>query len=94
MVFICCVRFEYWKIAHKLTSIENKISDLDKISNKMYEANIEISKLNTSIDEIKKFSDSLHNEILLLENKEEDSKDVEGQLNELKTQLEETKIVL
>ena len=81
-------------LVKELTSIENKISDLDKISNKMYEANIEISKLNTSIDEIKKFSDSLHNEILLLENKEEDSKDVEGQLNELKTQLEETKIVL
>src|SRR5210317_2156990 len=81
-------------LVKKLSKVENKITDLNKISNKMYDINIEMSKLNTSIDEIKKFSDSLHNEILLLEGKEEDSKDVEGQLQELKTQLEETKLEL
>jgi DNA repair exonuclease SbcCD ATPase subunit len=81
-------------LVKELSKVENKITDLNKISNKMYDINIEMSKLNTSIDEIKKFSDSLHNEILLLEGKEEDSKDVEGQLQELKTQLEETKLEL
>src|SRR5210317_1525863 len=81
-------------LVKELSKVENKITDLNKISNKMYDINIEMSKLNTSIDEIKKFSDSLHNEIMLLEGKEEDSKDVEGQLQELKTQLEETKLEL
>src|SRR5210317_729949 len=78
----------------ELSKLENKITDFNNISNKMYDINIEMSKLNTSIDEIKKFSDSLHNEILLLEGKDEDSKDVEGQLEELKKQLEETKLEL
>ena len=81
-------------LVKELSKVENKINDFNKISNKMYDINIEMSKLNTSIDEIKKFSDSLHNEILLLEGKDEDSKDVEGQLKELKKQLEETKIEL
>ena len=81
-------------LVKELSKVENKITDLNKISNKMYDINIEMSKLNTSIDEIKKFSDSLHNEIMLLESKEEDSKDVEGQLQELKKQLEETKLEL
>ena len=81
-------------LVKELSNVEGKITDLNKITNKMYDINIEMSKLNTSIDEIKKFSDSLHNEILLLEGKEEDSKDVEGQLQELKTQLEEIKLEL
>ena len=81
-------------LVKELSKVENKITNLNKISNKMYDINIEMSKLNTSIDEIKKFSDSLHNEILLLEGKEEDSKDIEGQLEDLKKQLEETKLEL
>ena len=81
-------------LVKELSNVEGKITDLNNISNKMYDINIEMSKLNTSIDEIKKFSDSLHNEILLLEGKEEDGKDVENQLLELKKQLEETKIEL
>ena len=81
-------------LVSELSKVENQITDFNKISEKMYDINIEMSKLNTSIDEIKKFSDSLHNEILLLEGKDEDSKDVQGQLVELKKQLEETKIEL
>jgi DNA repair exonuclease SbcCD ATPase subunit len=81
-------------LVKELSNVEGKITDLNNISNKMYDINIEMSKLNTSIDEIKKFSDSLHNEIILLEGKEEDGKDVENQLLELKKQLEETKIEL
>ena len=82
------------ELVKELSNVEGKITDLNNISNKMYDINIEMSKLNTSIDEIKKFSDSLHNEILLLEGKEENGKDVENQLLELKKQLEETKIEL
>jgi DNA repair exonuclease SbcCD ATPase subunit len=60
----------------------------------MYETNIEMSKLNTSIDELKKFSDSLHNEILLLEGKEDDSTTVEEHIIQLKTELQKIKIEL
>src|SRR5210317_1422957 len=81
-------------LVKELSNVEGKITDLNNISNKMYDINIEMSKLNTSIDEIKKFSDSLHNEIILLEGKEENGKDVENQLLELKKQLEETKTEL
>ena len=81
-------------LVKELSKVESKITDFNNISNKMYDINIEMSKLNTSIDEIKKFSDSLHNEILLLEGKDEDSNDIQGQLEDLKKQLEETKIEL
>ena len=81
-------------LVKEITKVEGQIAGFNKVSEKMYDINIEMSKLNTSIDEIKKFSDSLHNEILLLEGKDEDSKNIEGQLDELKVQLEQTKIKL
>ena len=81
-------------LVKELSKVESKITDFNNISNKMYDINIEMSKLNTSIDELKKFSDSLHNEILLLEGKDEDSNDIQSQLEDLKKQLEETKIEL
>ena len=81
-------------LVKEITKVEGQISGFNKVSEKMYDINIEMSKLNTSIDEIKKFSDSLHNEILLLGGKDEDSENIEGQLDELKIQLEQTKIKL
>ena len=56
-------------LVNEISKVEGKITEFDKLSQKMYDINIEMSKLNTSIDELKKFSDSLHNEILLLEGK-------------------------
>jgi DNA repair exonuclease SbcCD ATPase subunit len=81
-------------LVNEISKVEGKITEFDKLSQKMYDINIEMSKLNTSIDELKKFSDSLHNEILLLEGKEEDTKNIEEQLTNLKQQLEQTKIEL
>ena len=60
----------------------------------MTDLNIEMSKVNTSINELKKFSDNLHNEILLLDNKKEDSNTIEQQLNELSERLKETETEL
>jgi len=81
-------------LVKEISKVEGRITEFNKVSQKMYDINIEMSKLNTSIDELKKFSDSLHNEILLLEGKEEDTKNIEEQLTSLKQQLEQTKIEL
>jgi len=82
------------KLVEEITITENKLSQINSISAKMTDLNIEMSKVNTSINELKKFSDNLHNEILLLDNKKEDSNTIEQQLNELSERLKETETEL
>ena len=74
--------------------IENKLSEFSGISDKIYDTKIEMSKVESSIKELKDLLDTLHNEILLLEGKDEDDKDISKNLVELKEQLEQTKIEL
>jgi DNA repair exonuclease SbcCD ATPase subunit len=78
------------KLVEEISNTEERLTHINKISQKMSDINIEMSKVNTSINELKKFSDNLHNEILLLENKKEDSNKIEQQLNELSEKLVET----
>ena len=47
-----------------------------------------MSKVESSIKELKRFTDTLHNEILLLEGKDDDDKDIVRQLVDLKDELE------
>jgi len=82
------------KLVEEITKVEDKITKIDKLSKKMYDIQIEMSKINTSIDGLKKYSDDLHNEILLIENKEEDTSSIEKELEDFKTQLNETRIEL
>ena len=51
-----------------------------------------IAKINTSIDELNKYSNNIHEEIKSLENKQTDGKEVENQLIQLKLDLEKTLI--
>ena len=78
----------------ELAKIEGKITEFNGISEKLYENKISISKVESSLKELKRFSDSLHNEILLLEGKDEDDKDIGTSLVDLQEQLEQTKIEL
>ena len=78
----------------ELTKVEGKITEFNGISEKLYENKISISKVESSLKELKRFSDSLHNEILLLEGKDEDDKDIGTSLVDLQEQLEQTKIEL
>jgi len=78
------------KLVEEITQTETKLKEFNSISKKMTDLNIEISKLNTSIEEMKKYSDNLHTEILLLENKKQDSDKIEEELNNLAQQLNET----
>ena len=78
----------------ELAKVEGKITEFNGISEKLYENKISISKVESSLKELKRFSDSLHNEILLLEGKDEDDKDIGSSLVDLQQQLEQTKIEL
>jgi DNA repair exonuclease SbcCD ATPase subunit len=82
------------KLVEEITKVEDKLTNIDKISKKLYDIRIEMSKINTSIDGLKKFSDDLHNEIILLENRDTNTSDIEKELEEFKKQLEETKVEL
>ena len=78
----------------ELAKTETKITEFNGISNKLYENKIDLSKVESSLKELKRFSDSLHNEILLLDGKNEDDKDIEKSLVDLQEQLEQTKLEL
>ena len=78
-------------LLQEITNTENKLTEFNGISEKIYDTKIEMSKVESSIKELKRFTDTLHNEILLLEGKDEDDKNIEKNLVELKDQLEQTK---
>jgi len=80
------------KLMEEISRQEELITAMEKMSNKMYEMNVEVSKLQTSIDEINKYSNNIHEEIKALENKQTDGKDIEKQLEQLKVDLENTKV--
>jgi len=78
----------------EIIKTETKVNELNAVSQKVNELNVEIAKINTSVDELKKYSDKIHEEILLLENKESDGRTIQSQLDQLKTELEESKVLL
>ena len=80
------------KLMQEISKQEELISLMDKISNKVYEMNVELSKIQTSVEEINKYSNTIHEEIKSLENKRTDGKEIESQLEQLKADLENTKI--
>ena len=81
-------------LVNEITNTENKITEFNGISEKLNETKIQMSKVESSIKELKRFTDTLHNEILLLEGKDDDDKDIVMNLVRLKDQLEETKVEL
>jgi DNA repair exonuclease SbcCD ATPase subunit len=78
----------------EIIKTETKVNELNAISQKVNELTVEVAKINTSVDELKKYSNKIHEEILLLENKESDGKTIQEQLDKLKVELEESKILL
>ena len=78
----------------ELSKVENKITEFNDISEKLYENKIQMSKVESSLNELKRFTDTLHNEILLLEGKDEDDIEIAQNLIHLKDELENTKIQL
>jgi DNA repair exonuclease SbcCD ATPase subunit len=79
------------KLVEEITKIEDKLLGIDKISKKMYDIQIEMSKLNTSLEGLKKHSDDLHNEIILLESRDKSTVEIEQELKDFEKELLETK---
>lgn len=80
------------ELLSEIANTELKLSEMNKVSQKIHELNIDISKFETSLDELNKFSNRIHEEIRLLENKQVDGKEIQIQLDELNSKLEETRI--
>ena len=80
------------KLMEEISRQEELITAMEKMTNKMYEMNVEVSKLQTSIDEMNKYSNNIHKEIKALENKQTDGREIESQLEQLKSDLENTKV--
>ena len=80
------------KLMEEIARQEELITAMEKMSNKMYEMNVEVSKLQTSIEELNKYSNNIHEEIKSLENKQTDGREIESQLEQLKVDLENTKV--
>jgi DNA repair exonuclease SbcCD ATPase subunit len=78
----------------EIIKTETKVNELNAVSQKVNELNVEIAKIDTSVDELKKYTDKIHQEIMLLENKESDGKTIQEQLDKLKVELEESKVLL
>ena len=54
------------------------------IASKINELNVNVSKLQTSIEELNKYSNNIHEEIKKLQTKQIDGEDIEQQLEQLK----------
>jgi len=75
------------KLIKEITKTETKVSEMESLSKKIQELNVDLAKINASVEEIKKYSDKIHEEIMLLENKESDGKSIEEDLQKLKDNL-------
>ena len=80
------------QIMSEISKQEEHLNAMDKISKKVYEMNVEVSKLQTSVEELDKYSNNIHEEIKSLQNKQTDGRDIEKQLEQLKIDLEESKV--
>jgi DNA repair exonuclease SbcCD ATPase subunit len=75
----------------EIIKTETKINEINSISQKIQSLNVDVAKINSSVDELKKHTDNIHKEIMLLENKESDGKNIQKQLDQLKIDLAQSK---
>ena len=80
------------QIMSEISKQEEHLNAMDKISKKVYEMNVEVSKLQTSVEELDKYCNNIHEEIKSLQNKQTDGRDIEKQLEQIKIDLEESKV--
>tara|TARA_R110000796_G_scaffold5499_2_gene20459 strand:+ start:948 stop:2663 length:1716 start_codon:yes stop_codon:yes gene_type:complete len=81
------------QIMSEISKQEEHLNAMDKISKKVYEMNVEVSKLQTSVEELNKYSNNIHEEIKSLQNKQTDGKDIEKQLEQLKSDLFDSVVI-
>ena len=79
------------KLTSEINKVEGKINHFGAISKKLSDLYVDVAKVNTSLEELNNYSDKIHQDILQLENKQTDSKQIATDLQQLKEQLEITK---
>ena len=80
------------ELLQEISKTESNLIKMNKLTETINNLNVDIAKINTSIDELNKYSNNIHEEIKSLENKQTDGKEVENQLIQLKLDLEKTLI--
>jgi len=80
------------KLTDEINKVEDRINHFGAISQKLSDLYVDIAKVNTSLEELNNYSDRIHEEILQLENKQTDSKKIATDLQQLKDELETTKL--
>jgi len=80
------------KLNDEVVKMEEKVNHFGAISKKLSDLYVDIAKVNTSLTELNSYSNRIHEEILQLENKQTDSKKIATDLQQLKDELEKTKV--
>ena len=62
------------KLNGEVTKMEEKVNHFGAISKKLSDLYVDIAKVNTSLEELNNYSDRIHKEISILENKQTDTK--------------------
>ena len=76
----------------EIVKTETRINEMNKVSEKITNLNIEIAKVNTSITEINRHSNKLNDEIIKLESEKENTDKVAYELDQIKEQLKQVNI--
>src|SRR6056300_73112 len=80
------------KLTEEVVKMEEKVNHFGAISKKLSDLYVDIAKVNTSLEELNNYSDRIHKEISILENKQTDSKKIATDLQQLKEELETIKV--
>ena len=81
----------YKKLLSEITKHEEKISELDTVSDRIRTIETNVAKLNTSIDELKRYSDRLEDEIEKLRVEDVSGLNIKEEIAKLKQELVVTK---
>ena len=81
----------YKKLLSEITKHEEKISELDTVSDRIRGIETNVAKLNTSIDELKRYSDRLEDEIEKLRVEDVSGLNIKEEIAKLKQELVVTK---
>ena len=79
------------KLTGEINKVEERINHFGDVSKKLSDLYVDIAKVNTSLEELNNYSDKIHQDILQLENKQTDSKQIATDLQQLKEELETAK---
>ena len=81
----------YKQLLSEITKQEEKISNFDKVSERIRNIETNVAKLNTSIDELKRYSDRLEDEIEKLRIEDTSGLNIKEEIVRLKQELVKTK---